>query len=462
MAHMRFELPEGLKVLLAELLENGIKPYLVGGCVRDLLLNREPHDFDLCSSALPDDIVKFAINNKHPYNVIGIEYGTVTIFIDGIGYEITTFRKESEYNDGRHPDDVAYSKNIEEDLTRRDFTINAMAYDFENDTVIDLFNGIEDINNRIIRSVGNPYDRFSEDYIRMLRALRFAIALDFDIDKDTSAAIHSLKDKLALISKERITSEFKKTFNSNKNIHNIFMEYSDVIDVIIPGMERCKEFNQNNKYHKHNVYEHMLYVVDYCGNADFEVKLAALLHDIGKPDVYSVDAENGMYHFYGHPEKSYEICTQLLKECFRLTSNEYDRTLLLIRNHDILILPNKKHIRKALSKYGEQFVKDYIIHKQADMLDHKNIEKYIEQQDFDTFKKVLQEVIEDEEAFKITDLKVNGNDIREIAEKFEKKPTTIIGKTLNYLLDEVMTENIGNYKHELLEKAEQFIEKQYN
>ena len=175
MAELRFELPEGLKILLAELLNNGIKPYLVGGCVRDLILGREPHDFDLCSASEPLDIVKFAVENKHPYNIIGIDYGTVTVFVDGVGYEITTFRKETGYTDGRHPDNVSYASNIEEDLKRRDFTINALAYDVENDNIIDLFDGVSDIKNKNIKCVGEPSERFSEDHVRILRASRFAV-----------------------------------------------------------------------------------------------------------------------------------------------------------------------------------------------------------------------------------------------------------------------------------------------
>lgn len=462
MAELRFELPEGLKVLLAELLNNDIKPYLVGGCVRDLILGREPHDFDLCSASEPSDIVKFAVENKHPYNIIGIDYGTVTVFVDGVGYEITTFRKEDTYTDGRHPDKIKYAPNIEEDLKRRDFTINALAYDVENNNIIDLFDGIGDIENRTIKCVGEPSERFSEDHVRILRAIRFAVSLGFNIDDNTSKAIHKYKDKLNFVSKERITMEFEKMLSSNMPIHNIFMEYSDVIDVTIPGMEECKQFNQNNKYHKHNVYEHMLYVVDYCDTKEFEIKLAALLHDIGKPASYSVDSETGLYHFYGHPEKSYEISRFLLKEYFRLPYTQYDRILKLIRYHDISILPNKKSIRKALSNYGEQFVRDYMVHRLADMNDHKNMEKLYEIYDFDLMKKVLDEIIAEESAFKVKDLKVNGSEIREIAKKYEKNPTVIVGKTLNHLLDMVIDEKLFNTNSLLVEEAKNYIKEQYS
>ena len=462
MAELRFELPEGLKVLLAELLNSGIKPYLVGGCVRDLILDREPHDFDLCSASEPLDIVKFAVENKHPYNIIGFDYGTVTVFVDGVGYEITTFRKETGYTDGRHPDNVSYASNIEEDLKRRDFTINALAYDVENDNIIDLFDGVSDIKNKNIKCVGEPSERFSEDHVRILRAIRFAVSLGFNIDDNTSKAIHEYKDKLNFVSKERITMEFEKMLSSNMPIHDIFMEYSDVIDVLIPGMEECKQFNQNNKYHKHNVYEHMLYVVDYCDTKEFEIKLAALLHDIGKPASYSVDSDTGLYHFYGHPEKSYEISKKLLKDNFRLKTVEYNRILELIRFHDTSIAPNEKSIKKAMYKHGEQFVKDYLIHKEADMKDHKNMDKYMEAQDFPTMHKLVNRIIEENAAFSIKDLKINGTEIREIAKKYEKNPTVIVGKTIRHLFDMVIDEKLSNVNYLLVEEAEKFIKEQYS
>jgi len=255
--------------------------------------------------------------------------------------------------------------------------------------------------------------------------------------------------------------EFEKMFRSGMPIHDVFMEYSDVIDVIIPGMEKCKQFNQNNKYHKHNVYEHMICVVDYCNTKEFEIKLTALLHDIGKPASYSTDVETGYYHYYGHPETSYEICKYLLKDCFKLTTIQYNRILKLIRYHDISIFPNKKSVRKALANYGEQFVRDYIIHRPADMDDHVNLEKIYALYDFDLMKKILNEILEEQAAFKITDLKVNGKEIVDIAKQYEDKPKEIIGKTLNHLLDLVISEKLCNIHDYLIEEAREFIKSQY-
>ena len=440
----KITVPEDVLWLTQKLKERGHTAFCVGGCVRDSLMGVEPHDWDLTTSAIPEQIIQVLERNNIADHTVGIEFGTVTAIIHSEEYEITTYRLEANYEDGRHPSDVAWSKSIYEDLARRDFSMNAIAYDCDSDEFIDPYNGITAIENKVLVTVGSPTDRFNEDALRILRAIRFAIKYNLFISPATDVAILKKYEGLAQVSKERITEEFRKILTCGKPVFDIFTRYSDVICFIVPELSMCYKFDQNNRYHTHDVYEHILHVVDKCKTNKFEIKMAALLHDIGKPNCYSED-ENGFGHFYGHPEVSGIITNSVLSSDFRVTSDERDLILKLVENHDMPLAETRKSIRRAMLKFGVDFLNDFFILKQADMDDHiYPDDKYITTTD--NFKSIMQELIDEDACFSMKDLAINGNDIMKLLNiKAGKK----VGEILSILLDEVVEEKLEN-KHKVL------------
>lgn len=443
-------IPFGAIALIKELNDFGYEAYLVGGCVRDLLLKLEPNDWDICTDAKPNDIIRVIKHAGYKYHTVGIEYGTVTAIIGDMEYEITTYRADGNYSDGRHPDAVDFVRNLIEDLKRRDLDINAMAYDPLEDIIIDEFNGQESLNNKVIRAVGNPEDRIIEDPLRILRILRLAVKLGFEIESELLIQIKKHKDLLNNISKERITAELIKLFNCGKSVETILYDCRDILAVIIPELEKTFDFEQNNKYHRHDVFVHTLKVVDACRKNKFEIKLAALLHDIGKPDKYTVD-DNGWGHFYGHPEVSYEISKDVLSKRLRLTTEQSERVLNLVKYHDMHIVCTKASVKRALNKHGVDMLNDWFILKQADMDDHiypdKSWKYYM---DIPKIKELMQEILDEQACFSLKDLAVNGKDIMDL---LSIKPGKQVGEILKALLDEVIDEKLTNDKVVLLGRA---------
>lgn len=438
-------------IKIIEMLNNsGFEAYLVGGCVRDMLMGVKPHDWDICTSATPEETKEVMKNNNIYTFDSGIKHGTITAVINGENFEVTTYRSEADYSDGRHPDKVEFIKDIHEDLKRRDFTINAMAYNPLIDKLVDNFGGATDLKNKIIKAVGNPSDRFEEDSLRILRALRFAIRYQFDIDKETSLCMHRQRGLMVNLSKERITAELEKMLTCEKPIQKHFMEYKDIIGTIIPNIIQCFNFNQNNKYHKHDVYEHIVNVVDNCKTNKFEIKMAALLHDIGKPKAY-VEDENGCGHFYGHPLISHEISQGILLNDFRVPNETLERVLELVKYHDMEVASTKASVKRALNKHGIDFMHDWFILKQADMDDHiypdKNKNYML---DINRLSKLMQQILQEQSCFSLKDLAINGKDIMEL---LALKPGKHIGIILNTLLEEVIDEKISNETEVLMSRA---------
>jgi tRNA nucleotidyltransferase (CCA-adding enzyme) len=364
----------------------------------------EPHDFDLCTDATPSEMKDF-LKSAGVYTWdSGDKFGTITAVINNTGYEITTYRKESGYSDSRHPDKVEFVTDIHEDLKRRDFTINAMAFNPVTDELIDDFDGQGAISEGIIDCVGNAYDRFEEDALRIMRALRFAVRYQSDIRFSTEEAMHNSVDKLNTVSKERITQELEKLLTCKKPVKQYLLKFSDIIVTILPDIKDCVGCEHNNKYHRHNIYEHILSVVDGCNTDNFVIKLAALLHDIGKPQSKTMDDE-GWCHYYGHPEVSYEMSKELLKRDLRINNEQYNRTLQLIRYHDINIAYTKNAMKRALNKYGEEFLLDWFILKKSDQDDHVlPAGKQDFRMDMNELKHIMEEVIAENQCFKIKDM----------------------------------------------------------
>lgn len=451
------DLPEDVKKIFNIFDREWTPIYLVGGCVRDMFLGTTPKDYDFTVETPPENIENILRLYHIPFNAMSAKYGTIVARIGNEEYEITSTRKEADYVDNRHPEEVIFGVSIEEDLKRRDFTINAMAMDSKGN-IIDSFDGNKcfDLENHLIKTVGNPETRFKEDPLRIMRALRFSITKGFQLDAATQKAMVDCKDMLNNISKERITAELRKILTAGVDIQPYFAnsDMMKIIKVIIPELEPCMHFEQHNKYHHQDVYNHILSVVDNCKTDKFEVKLAALLHDIGKPQTYVTDAE-GWGHFYGHAKVSRDIAETVIDERLSLTAREKDLVLALVEHHDMEVHVTEKCARRMLNKFDRDFLSDFCILRQADRDDHVNLDPNRPLVNLNEFMAIVDEEIKKNTAVKVSDLAVRGNDLMDTFHIFG--PT--VGQTLKALLDAVMDEKVTNDKDTLLAFAAQYLEK---
>lgn len=450
-------LPEDVKKIFNIFDREWTPIYLVGGCVRDMLLGTTPKDYDFTVETPPENIENILRLYHIPFNAMSARYGTIVARIGNEEYEITSTRKEADYVDNRHPEEVIFGVSIEEDLKRRDFTINAMAIDSKGN-IIDSFDGNKcfDMENHLIKTVGNPETRFKEDPLRIMRALRFSITKGFQLDVATQKAMVDCKDMLNNISKERITAELRKILTAGVDIQPYFAnsDMMKIIKVIIPELGPCMHFEQHNKYHHQDVYNHILSVVDNCKTDKFEVKLAALLHDIGKPQTYVTDAE-GWGHFYGHAKVSRDIAETVIDERLSFTAREKDLVLALVEHHDMEVHVTEKCARRMLNKFDRDFLSDFCILRQADRDDHVNLDPNRSLVNLNDFMATVDEEIKKNTAVKVSDLAVRGNDLMDT---FHISGPTI-GQTLKALLDAVMDEKVTNDKDTLLAFAAQYLEK---
>lgn len=434
---------EASKTAVKMLKNNGFEAFLIGGSVRDYIMKMPIGDIDITTDATPTEVKEVF----KCFRVIetGIKHGTVTVLVDNEPIEITTYRSESTYSDNRHPDSVVFSKTLKDDVIRRDFTMNGVAFDFENGFV-DLVDGITDINRQTIRCIGDPETRFCEDALRILRALRFSSVLGFVIEEKTSLAIHKCKDLLKNISAERIQLEFSKLI-CGKNAYNVLQEYSDVICVFIPETEKCIGFEQINRHHIYDVYTHSLKALEQSKN-DLYIRLALLLHDIGKPLVAHFD-EKGEQHYYSHPKKSAELTEKILTR-LRFDNDTKDKVVTLVKMHDSPIMldeedvPSKKRLKRILSQIGEELTRDLIEVKRCDN-SSQNPEFYRGDEFYENAYKMLDEILNAKECFSIKDLKINGNDLINLGFKGQT-----IGKALQKCLDAVIDGKIENEYENLI------------
>ncbi len=441
-----------IQKILSKIEKHGEEAYLIGGCVRDAFLGISPQDFDITTSATPEQIKEIFRGEK--IIETGIKHGTVTVLYEGTAAEITTFRTEAGYSDGRRPDSVSFTSSLFDDTSRRDFTINAIAYN-DNTGPVDFHGGIQDIKNKIIRCVGIPEKRFGEDALRILRAIRFASVLDFDIEKRTSDAIHSMPELLYKISAERIASEFSKLI-CGKAAKKILLEYSDVISVIIPELIPSIGFDQKNYHHIYDVYTHSVVALDYVRPC-ITLRLSALLHDCGKPACFTVD-ENGVGHFSGHPEVSAELSDTILR---RLKFDNETRNLIvtLVKNHDRQIEATEKAVKRAMGKLTPEVFFLLIELKRADNM--AQAPQYRQRLLLcDRLEQTANKILKDKECIDRKSLSVNGHDLINIGIKDGKT----IGLILEALLDEVIEQKIENQRSPLLDRAVQIsknLEKDY-
>jgi len=440
------QIPNNAKYIIQTLKSTGHKAYVVGGCVRDSilaqnsLLRKEPHDWDICTSALPEQVL--AIFSAHKVIETGLKHGTVTVLLDGEGYEVTTFRIDGEYSDSRRPDGVTFTHSVEEDLARRDFTINAMAYDKE--TLVDPFSGEQDIKNWTIRCVGNPYERFNEDPLRILRALRFAATLNFVIEDETEKAMFQAKERLNDISVERIQTELVKLLLSDNftAVTATLLDYKEILAVFMPEIAPSFNFNQNNRYHIYDVWKHIAVSVSH-GDADKYVCLALLFHDIGKPACYSEDEKGG--HFHGHPAVSATLADDIMR---RLKFDNETSALVreLVFYHDYPFTASPRFVRKMLNRLGEAQFRRLISIRKADLLAHNPEHTGPRLEKTENTRLILEEVLATEQCFSLKDLAVNGRDLIDLG----YTPGPALGKKLNELLQIVLDDPTQNIRKELL------------
>ena len=431
---------------LLELKKSGYSAFLVGGSVRDRLMGRPVHDIDIATNALPQETAR--VFEKHAVIPTGLAHGTVTVLIENTPVEITTFRTESAYSDNRHPDFVSFSKNLSDDLSRRDFTMNAIAED-ENGALFDPFGGKEDIEKRLIRCVGNAETRFKEDALRILRALRFSAVLSFSIEEETSRAIRSCKKLLNKLSPERIASELSLLLCSD-GAADVLLRYPEVFAEIIPCLKAMQGFDQHNEHHCFDVWEHTVNVVRNVRPA-LHLRLAALFHDCAKPLVFSLD-ENGTGHFYSHAPRGAAIAEKELKR-LRFDNETTQKVVKLVKIHDSPIECDEVTVKKKLNRLGEETFFDLIRLQRADNLAQS--EKFrFRQKNFDCLEKTAEKILEQNDCFSLKKLAVNGNDMLSLGLCGKE-----IGAMLDFLVEQVIEGKTANEKPLLLEAAKREKEK---
>ncbi len=423
---MTIQLPGKVKFIINTLIQAGYEAYAVGGCIRDSILGRTPGDWDITTSASPQQVKEL-----FPKTVdTGIQHGTVTVLEGSEGFEVTTYRIDGEYEDQRHPKEVVFTANLLEDLKRRDFTINAMAYN-ETEGLIDAFHGMEDIHRQVIRCVGNPMHRFTEDALRMMRAVRFAAQLGFTIEEQTKTAISALASSLAKISAERIQAELVKLLISDHPEEMRTVCELGMSRVFLPEFDAMMETPQNNRYHRHNVGEHSILAMQNI-RKDKILRLTMLLHDVGKPVCKTVD-ENGIYHFYGHPAEGAKIAKTILRR-LKFDNDTIRKVTNLIAWHDDRPSLKEPSVRRAIHRVGLEQYPDLFEVKRADTLAKNNYRRREKLELIDEYEAMYQAILEKEQCLELKDLAVNGLDMMELGLERGKE----IGVMLNRLLMHVL------------------------
>lgn len=441
---MNIVLPKNVKTIIKILNTHNYEAFIVGGCVRDSVIGLTPHDWDICTNAKPEEIKK-CFENFNTFDS-GIKHGTISVVLDGEVFEVTTYRIDGTYSDNRRPDSVTFTSDITQDLARRDFTINAMAYN-EKRGLIDPYGGRNDLSDKIIKCVGNPDFRFNEDALRIIRALRFASVYNFEIDDETAKSIHKNADLLNNIAVERISVELNKLLSGN-GAEKILNNYRDVIAVFIPEIKPMFDYNQHTKHHNRDLWHHTIYAVKSIDNTPL-LRMSMLLHDIGKPKACKRD-EDGTCHFKGHPKYSAEMAENILRR-LKYSNDFIETCITLIKYHDVRFNGSKRQLRHVMSAIGDKNVELLLKIQRADIMaqsDYKHKEKL---EKLDLACQTYKEILADKDCFTLKQLKINGNDIKNLGLSEGIK----IGKILKILLGLVIEDKIENEKSALIKKAEE-------
>lgn len=449
-------LPENISRALDMLESAGHEAWVVGGCVRDSLMGIIPHDYDITTSALPAETEQVFAG----YRLIetGLKHGTVTVLADGSPIEITTYRVDGEYRDSRRPERVTFTRNIRDDVSRRDFTMNGIAYN-PKQGYFDEFGGAEDIKAGVIRCIGKPEKRFREDALRILRGLRFSASLGFEIEENTARAMHDNRELLNKISAERVLSELcglLTSRNSHRNIFRVLTEFRDIAAVIIPEFRECTGFVQHSRFHCFDVYEHCVMSAQKAAEISagsecrLPLTLAMLLHDIGKPQRFTL-GEDGEGHFYGHAAVSADIAEDILRR-LKCSIALRERVCTIVRYHDVPLSDTDKSVRRLLRKYGLETVRDICLAHICD--DSAKTPECAGR--CGEWCAVLSraEALAPSCCLTLKDLAVDGKALSGLME-----PSPEMGKTLKFLLDEVINGNFPNEREFLLKEAAKYIAK---
>ena len=420
------QIPEQANFILEKLQASGHEAYVVGGCVRDALLGREPHDWDITTSALPQEVKEIFDRTVDT----GLKHGTVTVMMGREGYEVTTYRVDGVYEDGRHPKEVTFTPNLREDLQRRDFTINAMAY-CPSEGLVDLFGGREDLENGVIRAVGDPMQRFSEDALRIMRAVRFSAQLGYEIEPATLAAAKTLAPTLQKISSERLRDELEKILLSDRPDYLRKAYEAGITRQFLPEFDRCMETPQVNPHHCYTVGEHTLKGITLI-RSDKILRLTMLLHDIGKPSCRTTD-DRGIDHFYGHQDESAEMALGILRR-LKYDNDTIRKVTTLVRYHDLSVRLTAPKVRKAVVKIGEDLFPLFLEVKQADLLAQSDYMRDDKQDKLDQLRTIYAGIVARGDCLSLKDLAVKGADIIAAGVAPGKK----VGSILSQMLDDVL------------------------
>lgn len=444
---IRIEIPEKANYIINTLEKAGHKAYVVGGCVRDSILGREPQDWDITTSAMPLEVKALFRRTVDT----GLQHGTVTVMMGEDGFEVTTYRIDGLYEDGRHPKEVTFTGKLEEDLLRRDFTINAMAYN-DTDGLVDLYDGLGDIRRKLIRCVGDPIARFGEDALRMLRAVRFSAQLGYDIDGPTYEAIKELAPTLEKISAERIHTELVKLLVSDNPMKLRDAYQTGMTAIFLPEFDKAMRTEQNHIHHCYSVGEHILHSIDEVPPQPV-LRLAMLLHDIGKPETVNV-SEDGITHFHGHPEVGAEMAKKILRR-LKMDNDTIDKVTLLVRYHDYGngVEPTDKIVRRAVNKLGDDIFPMFLLVSRADVLAQSKYMREEKLARIDKWCSIYEDIKAKNQCVSLKMLQINGKDLIGMG----VKPGPMLGSVLAQLLDEVLDEPEKNSAEYLRARALEIV-----
>lgn len=436
---MKIRLPQKVQRIIHRIEEAGFEAYAVGGCVRDTFLGREPDDWDITTSAAPEQVK--ALFDKTIDT--GIQHGTVTVMLGGEGFEVTTYRLDGEYEDARHPKEVIFTASLEEDLKRRDFTMNAMAYN-DRKGLVDLFGGIADLERGLIRCVGDPEERFAEDALRMMRAIRFSAQLGYEIEGGTRQAICELRANLRRISAERIQAELTKLITSPHPEYLRIAYETGVLEVILPELDLAMKTGQNHPHHCAGVGEHTLMTMEKVF-PEKELRLAAMLHDIGKPQCLTVGAD-GITHFSGHARVGAELAEEILRRLkYDNHTIEVVRRLVLYHDFGNGIEPNEKSVRKLMNRMGPELMPALLELKKADILAQNPSLQAGKLRQLDGWTHCYERILERNDCVTLRSLALTGKDLIDLG----MKPGREMGETLNKLLELVLEKPEANTRETL-------------
>ena len=441
MKNIKIELPLKVNKIITTLQQNGYEAYAVGGCVRDSILGREPEDWDITTSAMPEE-TKALFQKTFD---TGIEHGTVTVLLEKEGFEVTTYRIDGKYEDNRHPREVTFTRSLKEDLLRRDFTINAMAYN-EKDGLVDIFGGIDDLQKGMIRCVGNARERFSEDALRILRGIRFAAQLGFSIEEETRQGMKELAPTLQNISAERVQVELIKMIVSTRPELLRDAYELGITKQFLPEFDRLMMTEQDTPHHMYNVGEHTLQAMRNI-RSDKVLRLTMLLHDMGKPALKTMD-EAGVAHFKKHAAESEKIAKRILKR-LKFDNDTLNKVTKLVFYHDYRMPATPKNVRRAMNKIGEDLFPYYMEVRRADVLAQSMYRREEKIRNLDEIEEIYKEIVRNKECVSLRSLAITGKDLIDAG----MEPGKEIGEKLNELLELVIENPELNTKEKLMERV---------